>query len=81
MKQLTNISKASVKYLAIAAFFLSQGLVWAQETTTTSTTTKDVNVDLNVDGGSTWYAQPWVWIVGVAIFIIIIVGLLKSKND
>ena len=80
MKKLTHISNSSLKYFAIAAFFLSQGLIWAQETTT-STTTKDVNVDLNVDGGSTWYAQPWVWIVGVAIFIIIIVGLLKSKND
>ncbi len=79
MKQLANIRKASLKYLSIAAFFLSQGLVWAQETTTT--TTKDVDVDLDVDsGGGTWYAEPWVWIVGVAIFIIIIVGLLKSNK-
>ena len=78
MKQLTNIRKTSLKYLAIVAFFLFQGLVWAQETTTT--TTKDVNVDLDVDGGGTWYAEPWVWIVGVAIFIIIIVGLLKSNK-
>ena len=79
MKQLTNIRNASLKYLSIAAFFLSQGLAWSQETTTT--TTKDVDVDLDIDGGGTWYAEPWVWIVGVAIFIIIIVGLLKSNSD
>lgn len=79
MKQLTNIRTISLKYLALVAFFLSQGLLWAQETTTT--TTKDVNVDLDVDGGGTWYAEPWVWIVGVAIFIIIIVGLLKSNGN
>ena len=74
MKQLTNISNAPVKYLAIAAFFLSQTRSWAQDT-------KSVDVNLNVgDGGSTWYMQPWVWIVAGAIFIIIIVGLLKGNN-
>ncbi|MEO5776880.1 MAG: hypothetical protein ABIQ27_08240 [Flavobacterium sp.] len=79
MKQLTNIRKASLKYLAIAAFFLSNAIAWAQETTTT---TKSVDVDMKVDDGSgDWYLQPWAWIVGAAIFIIIIVGLLKSNNN
>lgn len=74
MKQLTQMNNAKVKYLAIAAFFLSQTRLLAQET-------KAVDVNLNVDSGdSTWYAQPWVWIVAGAIFIIIIVGLLKSNS-
>lgn len=79
MKRLTSISKASEKYLAIIAFFLSQSLLWAQETTTTKTV--DVDLDVNKgDGGGDWYLQPWAWIVGIAIFIIIIVGLLRSNK-
>jgi hypothetical protein len=75
MKQLTNISNASVKYLAIAAFFLSPILTWAQEK-------KEVDVNLSVDdGGGEWYVQPWAWIVGAAVFIIIIVGLLKGNSN
>jgi hypothetical protein len=75
MKQITNISNAPIKYFAIAAFFLSQTLIWAQET-------KEVDVNLSVDdGGGEWYVQPWVWIVGAAIFIIIIVALLRGNNN
>jgi len=76
MKNLTKISNASVKHLAIATFFLSQSLAWAQDK-------KEVDVNLSVDGGkSDWYAQPWAWVVGGAIFIIIIVALLsRGKKD
>jgi uncharacterized membrane protein len=37
------------------------------ETTTTSTTE--------------WYAQPWVWIVGGAVFIIILIALLRGNSS
>jgi hypothetical protein len=40
----------------------------------------DVDVNLNKDGGSTWYTQPWVWIVGAAVFILLIVALTRSGN-
>ncbi|MEO5775885.1 MAG: hypothetical protein ABIQ27_03210 [Flavobacterium sp.] len=79
MKQLTHIRNASLKYFATAVLFLSQTLIWAQETTTTK---KTVDVDLNVDDGSgEWYVQPWAWVVGAAIFIIIIVALLRGKSE
>ncbi len=80
MKQLTNIRNSSFKYLAVIALFLSQGLAWAQETTTTKT----VDVDLDVDkgtGSGEWYLEPWAWVVGAAIFIIIIVALLRGNSD
>lgn len=37
-------------------------------TTETTTTTTD------------WYAQPWVWIVGAAVLIIVLVALLRGNN-
>lgn len=72
MKQLLNISKTSKNYFFLTAFFLWQGVLWAQET-------KEVDVNLNVDdGGTDWYGQPWIWVVGGAIFIIIIVALMRG---
>ena len=72
MKQLLNISVTLKKCLAISALFFFQSLVWAQE--------KQVDVNLSVDneGGNDWYAQPWLWVVGAAVFIIIIVALMRG---
>lgn len=41
----------------------------------------DINVDINKDGGSTWYTSPWVWIVGAAIFILLLVALLRGNSS
>lgn len=43
----------------------------------------DVDVDIN-KGDSNWYQQPWVWIVGGAVFILLLVVILRgsgSKNE
>ena len=40
---------------------------------------KKLDVDINVNkDNEQWYAQPWVWIVGGAVFILLLVALLKS---
>ncbi len=37
----------------------------------------DVDIDINKkDSG--WYQQPWVWIVGGLVFILLLVALLKG---
>lgn len=41
----------------------------------------DINVDINKGGGSNWYAQPWVWIVGAAVFILLLVALLRGSGS
>jgi len=38
----------------------------------------DINVDVNKGGGGNWYASPWVWIVGAAIFILLLVALTRG---
>ena len=30
---------------------------------------------------STWYTQPWVWVVGGAIFILLLVALLRGGGN
>ncbi|TDE06252.1 hypothetical protein [Flavobacterium hiemivividum] len=74
MKQFLKIIGDSKNYLAIGALFFFQNALWAQDE-------KKVDVNLTVgEAGSDWYAEPWVMVVGAAVFIIIIVALLRGKG-
>lgn len=42
----------------------------------------EVNVDINKDGGGGhWYASPWIWVVGAAIFILLLVALSRGSGS
>lgn len=56
--------------LSILLVIYSSVALLAQET-------KKVDIDVNTKGNS-WYASPWVWIVGVAVFILLLVALTRS---
>jgi len=59
-------------YLSLLTAFASV-VVFAQEGT------KKVDVDINADsGGSNWYASPIVWIIGAAVFILLLVALTRG---
>ena len=50
-------------------------VLWAQEKGT------DIKVDINKESGSSdWYASPWVWVVGAAVFIILLVALTSGGS-
>ncbi len=36
------------------------------------------DIDINVKKEGDWYTQPWVWIVGGAVFILLLVALLRT---
>lgn len=41
--------------------------------------TKQVDVNISADGGGgNWYASPWVWVVGAAVFILLLVALTRG---
>ncbi len=55
---------------------LTSIVLFAQEKST------QVDVDINKgDGGGNWYASPWVWIVGAAVFILLLVALTSGGRD
>lgn len=56
--------------LAIAVAFVSV-VGYAQET-------KKVDVDINTRGDGNFFASPWVWIIGVAVFILLLVALMRG---
>ena len=42
---------------------------------------QDGGLDIDIDVGKPeWYEQPWVWVVGGAAFVLILVGLLRRKK-
>lgn len=58
-------------YFSLVAAFLSV-LTFAQDA-------KKVDVNIGVDkGGSNWYASPVVWVVGAAVFILLLVALTRG---
>ncbi len=40
----------------------------------------DIDVDINKGGSENWYASPWVWIVGAAVFVLLLVALLRGNS-
>ena len=44
--------------------------------------TKKVDVNIDADNGG-FFASPWVWVVGVAVFILLLVALMRggSRKD
>ena len=43
---------------------------------------KDVNINIGVKKQPVWYQQPWAWVVGAAIFILLLVAILRrGKNE
>lgn len=40
----------------------------------------NVDVDLNRGGGAAWYNNYWIWIVGGAVFVLLLVALLRGRG-
>lgn len=70
MKQLMNISR-SAGFLLLFAF--TSVIAFAQEKKI------DVDIDTNANDNN-WWTKPWVWIGG-AVFILLLVALLRRKSD
>ena len=39
-----------------------------------------VDVDINTNEGAQWYGQPWVWVIGIALFIVVIVAITRNNR-
>ena len=79
MKQFTKglTLKSFITLLMLACL---QTILWAQEegsgAATTTTTTKTLTTS-----SENWYASPWVWVIGAAVFILLLVALMRGGRD
>lgn len=79
MKLLFSRSGARMFYYTLVLLFV-QVIVFGQEEGGSTTTT---STDITVTESTTesWYASPWVWVAGAAVFILLLVALLRSGGD
>lgn len=78
MKQLTKAVTFKT-LITLLIFNLIQLIIWAQDTSsksTTTTTTKSVTRE-----SSDFFSSPWVWVIGGAVFILLLVALLSGNRN
>lgn len=73
MKSLKTISTVWKSFTVFLLLSFVQVIAFAQD--------KKVEVDINTNKGGNWYAQPWVWIVGGAVFLLLLVALMRGNSN
>lgn len=73
MKSFKTISISLKSFAAFFTLLFLQTVAFAQD--------KKVDVNITTDKGGDWYAQPWVWIVGGAVFLLLLVALLRGNSN
>ena len=77
MKQLTR--PAFFKYALFQILLtLSTAIAWAQDSSSTAVTTETTSTRSTTE--ETWYTAPWVWVVGIAVLILLIVALTRGNK-
>ncbi len=72
-----GVNLISKVLLTFAALFMS-AMVFAQDGGGA------VDVNIKSDGGGGFLGSPWVWVIGAAVFILLLVALLRGggkKSD
>lgn len=78
MKQISNLVTASSwgkKFMMLCSSLFIALLTFAQD--------KKIDVDINADkdGGGGFFASPVVWVIGVAVFILLLVALMRNNGS
>jgi len=73
MKLITTIKNSALQLCALVMLSFLSVQSFAQ----------DKKVDVNISSGSsnsssTWYGQPWVWVLGAAVFILLLVLIIRG---
>ena len=75
MKSIKKFIQNFKGFVVLLVLSLLQTAVWAQEGGGA-----DIDVKVTKES-SNWYAQPWVWIVGGAVFLLLLVALMRGNSN
>ncbi len=75
MKSIRKFTHNCKGFVALLVLSVLQTAVWAQEGGGA-----DIDVKVTKES-SNWYAQPWVWIVGGAVFLLLLVALMRGNSN
>jgi len=77
MKKITI--SAAYRSLLLFIFSFSQALVWAQDSSASSSTPSTENTSKAVSSGE-FVVQPWMWIAGAAVVLILLIVLFSGNS-
>jgi hypothetical protein len=73
ISSLSAVKSLAKKFLMLCASLFVTIMSFAQE--------KKVDIDINTGkGGSSFFASPAVWIIGGAVFILLLVALMRNNS-
>ncbi len=79
MKQLSFQLRAA---LLLCFFCMFQTVILGQDSSSTSSsTTSSTKVSITDETSGDWYTSPWVWVAGAAVFILLLIALLRGSGD
>ena len=74
MKSLQIVSSVFTRIAIVLSLCFLHAMLTAQD--------KGLDIDVDINGQErAWYASPWVWAVGIAIFILLLVALLRGNKS
>jgi len=79
MKQLNKLSTYGKGILSVLFLAFLQLQALAQDSTASSSSSTTTNTTTTTT--EVWYTQPWVWIVGGAVLLLIIIALVRGGNS
>lgn len=65
-----SISSLCLRFMTFILFTFHGVLAFAQD--------KGVDIDVNLKKETAWYQNPVVWVIGGAVFILLLVALLRG---
>ncbi|HLG04336.1 MAG TPA: hypothetical protein VI731_12130 [Bacteroidia bacterium] len=73
MKTMLHVKRTMALLLILILNFVATGQLFSQNDGI------DIKVDLDpADNPPAWYSAWWVWVVGLAVFVIIIVAIISA---
>jgi Na+/H+ antiporter NhaC len=72
MKQMISLRLKG--FFVLAMVFLFSSIASAQDSTVTTTQTSRTATE------TTWHIEPWMWIVGAVVVLLILIGLFRGKS-
>jgi hypothetical protein len=71
MKSYFTLVRRSFQKMTLFFSFLMMGMI-------TLAQDKQVDINVNTNKNNNFWGQPWVWVVGAAVFILLLVAILRS---
>jgi hypothetical protein len=82
MKKMKNSATLfSFKNFIILLVFSFMQLVVLAQDSGSSSTTSTTKTSVSTEQTTEWYTSPWVWVIGAAIFILLLVALLRGNSS